>query len=90
MRLGMDTLTLAQATTRWGGSTVQGAMNNCRKSIHLRVTCGKSTQSLMRRDLGTGRLITRQSRALRARLGHELHVTLDRRSAQRAGLRQSR
>ena len=42
----MDTLTLAQATTRWGGSTVQGAMNNCKESIHLRVTCGKSTQSL--------------------------------------------
>ena len=43
----MDTLTLAQATTRWGGSTVQGAMNNCKKLIHLRVTCGKSTQNLM-------------------------------------------
>ena len=36
----MDTLALAQATTRWGGSTVHGAMNNCRESIHLRVTVG--------------------------------------------------
>ena len=56
---------------------MQGAMNNCRESIHLRVTCRKSTQSLMRVDLRTGRLITRRSHALRARLDHEFHVTQD-------------